>query len=297
LTPAGTARTIGGDAASHVGNPGGQHVTARILAHQGHGDGPPALMLLHGFLGSSRNLGGLGRRLAGMQQGRSVLAFDLTGHGVSPPLPPEADLATLAGDVLATADALGVHAPLRLVAHSLGGRVALRAAELEPARVGHVALLDIGPSAIPPGATETARVVEVLLAAPAVADRDAFRAHFRAGGLDNVLTEWLLLNLSSDGDRYRWAVDRGALAALHTRTSAEDLWAVVERPRPWTLQCVRGGGSAYVSDLDAARLEAAGCPVATISGAGHFLHVERPAEVVAALEAGLRGRPPARDGR
>jgi esterase len=168
--------------------------------------------------------------------------------------------------------------------------VALRAAGMESGRVGHVALLDIGPSALPPGATETSQVVEVLLAAPHVTDRDTFRAHFRAAGLDSALTEWLLLNLAPDDGRYRWAVDRRALAALHARTSAEDLWAVVEGSRPWRLECVRGGRSGYVSDADARRLEAAGCPVVTIPDAGHFLHVERPAEVVAALRAGLGGR-------
>jgi esterase len=197
----------------------------------------------------------------------------------------------LAGDVFATAEALGARPPLRLVGHSLGGRVALRAAGMEPGRVGRVALLDIGPSALPPGATEASRVVEVLLAAPDdVADRDTFRAHFRASGLDSALTEWLLLNLTADGGRYRWAVDRHALAALHARTSAEDLWAVVEGPRPWPLECVRGGRSGYVSDSDASRLEAAGSSVVTIPDAGHFLHVERPAEVVAALRAGLGGQ-------
>jgi pimeloyl-ACP methyl ester carboxylesterase len=40
-----------------------------------------------------------------------------------------------------------------------------------------------------------------------------------------------------------------------------------------------------VSDGDARRLEAAGCPVVTIEGAGHFLHAAHPQAVAAAVTA------------
>jgi pimeloyl-ACP methyl ester carboxylesterase len=63
---------------------------------------------------------------------------------------------------------------------------------------------------------------------------------------------------------------------------------VVEQPRAWTLRCVRGGASPYVGDADVRRLEAAGCPVATIAGAGHFLHAEQPQAVVDALASDER---------
>jgi pimeloyl-ACP methyl ester carboxylesterase len=265
-------------------------VGARVLAHQRHGDGPAAFLLLHGFLGSARNLGGLARRLAAADRGRSVVALDLTGHGASPELPAGADLATLAGDVLATSRALDLRAPLSVVGHSLGGRIALRAAALSPERIAHVALLDIGPSPIPVNA-ETARAVSLLIQAPPRATREGFRTHFRAGGLADPIIEWLLTNLVAADGQHRWSIDRAALAALHARTSAEDLWPVAEAPRPWTLACIRGGRSGYVSDIDVPRLVAAGSRVITVEGAGHFLHVERPAEVLAALHEGLGACP------
>ncbi|HVQ75514.1 MAG TPA: alpha/beta hydrolase [Candidatus Binatia bacterium] len=275
-----------------------------ILSHRRHGAGPAPVLLLHGFLGSGRNLGGLARRLAAGDPGLSVIALDLTGHGSSPPLPSGAnvappgadvapkgaDLATLAGDVLATADALGLRAPVPIVGHSLGGRVALRAASLAPQRIANVVLLDIGPSGVL--STETARVVELLLAAPPSGSRETFRGHFRSGGLDDAVVEWLMLNLVAADGQYRWAIDRAALAALHARTSAEDLWGVVEGQGLLHLTCLRGGRSGYVTDADAARLAAAGRRLVTIEGAGHFLHVERPAEVLAAVRDALTSRAP-----
>jgi esterase len=252
------------------------------------GQGLRAVMLLHGFLGSARNLASLARGLAERDPALSVFALDLTGHGASPPLPEGADTAVLARDVLAAARALDVPLPVRLVGHSLGGRVALRAGILEPSALAHVTLLDISPSPLKPGG-DTAAVVEALVRAPDVArSRDEFRVFFRDAGLADEVTDWLLLNLARDGDLVRWRIDRAALAALHARIGEEDLWPAVERPRPYSMHCVRGALSPYVDEGDARRLAAARCPVDTIAGAGHFLHVDKPAQTLERVLAGLR---------
>lgn len=259
-----------------------------VLAHVRTGQGPRPLLLLHGFLGSARNLASLARGLAERDPSLSVLALDLTGHGASPLLPEGADTATLARDVLATARALDVPSPVRLVGHSLGGRVALRAGLLEPSSVALITLLDISASRIKPGG-DTAAVVQALVRAPDVArSREEFRVFLRAAGLADEVTDWLLLNLEREGDVVRWRIDRAALAALHARISDEDLWPAVEGRHPYSMHCVRGALSPYVDEGDARRLAAAGCPVDTIAGAGHFLHVERPAETLERVLAGLR---------
>jgi pimeloyl-ACP methyl ester carboxylesterase len=258
----------------------------RVLAHRRVGAGPRAVVLLHGFLGAARNLATLARDLVARDAGLSAVTLDLTGHGDSPPLPPGADLGTLAADVLATARQLGLGSPLAIAGHSLGGRVALRAGLAEPAALGRLVLLDITPS--PVAVPDTSRLVELLLAAPARApSRDDFRVNFRAGGLDERLVEWLLQNLGHAAGEYRWRVDRAALAALHDRTSGEDLWAAVEGARSYAAACVRGGRSPYVGEADVRRLVAAGCSVDTVEGAGHFLHIDAPGEVADRLLARL----------
>jgi pimeloyl-ACP methyl ester carboxylesterase len=259
-----------------------------ILAHLRAGAGPRPVVLLHGFLGSARNLRTLAGGLAARDASLHLVALDLRGHGLSPPLPPGADLATLAGDLLDTARDLGLARPLTVVGHSLGARVALRAGLLEPAALAHVTMLDMTPSPLA-GGGPTANVLAALRAAPAAAPaREDFRRHFDAAGLPRELTDWLLLNLERDGDGYRWRIDRDALAALHARVTAEDLWPAVEGPRAYGVHAVRGALSPYVDAADVRRLLAAGVRVDTIEGAGHFLHVEQPREVVERVLAGLR---------
>jgi esterase len=256
------------------------------LVHTRTGDGPQPLALLHGFLGSARNLATLARGLAAGAPQYSIYAFDLPGHGASPALPPDASLAAVAREVLTSTRSLDAMS-WTLVGHSLGGRVALQIALLDPASVAHLTVLDITPSAVPPGG-ETARIVEALVGAPDEASsREEFRAWFVRAGLAPALVDWLLLNLAREGDRLRWRIDRRALAAFYPRINADDLWPAVESRRAYGVHAVRGGASRYVPDADCRRLEAAGARVDTIDGAGHFLHVDRPAETLDRILKGL----------
>jgi pimeloyl-ACP methyl ester carboxylesterase len=246
------------------------------------------VVLLHGLLGSGRNLATLARDVVTRRPDVGAVLLDLTGHGTSPPLPPDADSTTLARDVLDSTRALGLTPPLAIVGHSLGGRVALRARWLEPAAIETVIVLDIPPGPLP-ATGEVASVLDVLLRLPeTMPSRAEARAALIAEGLAPALADWLLLNGEARDTVYGWRIDRRALAALHARIASEDLWPAIESPRrPGRIRCIRGGDSRFVTDEDVARLQAAGCPVITIPNAGHFLHAEQPRLVADAVAAGL----------
>lgn len=260
----------------------------RTLAFDRHGPEPASaarvVVMLHGFLGSGRNLGALARALAA-REACAVLIPDLPGHGRSPPLEPGADLASLARAVCAFAASVLGERSFELVGHSLGGRVALAALEEPPHRVERATLLDITPSAAAPDLGLGAETLPHLLRAPAsFRERGAAREHFRSAGFSAGFTDWLLMNLvaAPDGGLV-WRVDRGALAALLPRVLGVDLWPIVERQKA-RLTLVRGGSSTSVSDEDARRFEAVtGRAVVTLAGATHFVHVDQPQAVLALL--------------
>jgi hypothetical protein len=153
--------------------------------------------------------------------------------------------------------------------------------------VSSITLLDIAPG--PLRAAGVDAIVDVLRRAPGtVATRSVAREHLVAAGAPPPIAEWLTLNLEPAGDGYRWRIDRDALAALHARIAPEDLWPAVEGRHAYRVRCVRAAASGYVSEADARRLEAAGCPVVTIADTDHFLHAERPRETAAAILDGLR---------
>jgi len=259
-----------------------------VLAYARAGAGARATFLLHGFLGSARNLASLARGLAQRLPDRTVISLDLTGHGESSPLPPRPDVAVIARDVLDTARALEMAAPWTAIGHSLGGRVALRAARIDPAALAHLTLLDVSPSPRSAGG-EVAAIVKALADAPDRArDRQTFRAWFRKAGLSPAAIDWLLLNLVHEADGYRWRIDRPTLVALYAEIGAEDLWPAIEGRHPYSVHVIRGGASDHVSDADVARFQAAGCRVDTLEGASHFVQVDRPRELLDRIVQGLR---------
>jgi len=253
------------------------------------GDGPRGVVLLHGFLGSGRNLWSLARAWSQRDPSRTFLLPDLTGHGTSRRLPPGAGLETMARDVLDTAREEGLTSPWTLVGHSLGGRVALLALDEAAEAIDRVVLLDISPAPIEWAGEENTQTAEAFTRVPAhFANRIEARAALTAEGLPRPLIDWLLTNLIAQGEGFGWRVDRQALLDLRPTFNAVDLWAVLERARG-RVACIRGDLSPYVSDDAVRRMEALSCPVTTLAGAGHFLHVDQPQALLDALQAAVQG--------
>jgi esterase len=164
--------------------------------------------------------------------------------------------------------------------------VGLAGSLVAPSDISRVTFLDITPSPIPSEQSESGRVLEVLLQAPEEApDRRELRGALMDRGLSPVLADWLMMNVVQEGASYRWRFDRHALARLHTRVNAEDLWEAVERPQA-QVRCIRGGASKYVSSGDVERMRRAGCRVDVLEGAGHFVHVEALEPLLDLLAAG-----------
>jgi len=231
------------------------------------------VVLLHGLFGAGGNLGALARSL---QDRYSVYSPDLPGHGRSPWLA-RYDLPALADAVLAWLDSAGL-AHVRIVGHSLGGKVAMELALRAPGRVAVLVVADIAPVQYPPGAHDAVFAALAAVAAAHCRSREE-AANIMADHLDDEGTAQFLLASLRRGDAgaWDWRFDR---AGLHRDYPALLAAPVAASPWPGPALFLHGGASGYVRPRNHAAIHAL-FPRAILremSGCGHWLHVERPQE-------------------
>ena len=118
------------------------------IFYETRGTGATTLLMIHGWACDHTFFEA---QLAALSKTYRVIAIDLPGHGRSPPLPDDAELADMAAPIESLLDGktnAAAVAPVHIIGHSLGGRVALRLLGLRPDLVRKVSLLDISPGPI-----------------------------------------------------------------------------------------------------------------------------------------------------
>ena len=254
------------------------------------GGAGPTLVLVHGLAGAASNWVELAPLLARRHR---LLVVELPGHGGSEPLGSAATLDPYADCVLELARLEGL-LPAVLVGHSLGGAVALHAAERHPDDVTAVVLL----AAAGIGSATKSLVGTVTLALLGWPGRAV--APFRTLIAGAPWARWLVFGHWQVGDppALSAAATEGFLAGpgLHAdvRQAALALAANDERLGLDGVRCpclcVWGANDRIVplaDGLDYARR--LGAPLRVIAGCGHLLIGERPGACADAIETFLVG--------
>ncbi len=246
------------------------------------GAGRPPIVLLHGFLGSSRNWQTAG---AGLASRYHVCALDLRNHGRSPHAS-EMTHETLAADVLAWMDAQGF-ARAALLGHSLGGKVAMRLACRNPGRVERLIVVDIAPKAYP----EQAQRIEIEAMTGLPLDELGSRAdaerRLEGRVKDWAMRKFLTTNLERDAHgKWRWIVNLAVLAAALPDLVGNPVGPDDRYDGPTLF--ILGGRSSFVSAEDhaAIRRHFPAAQIETLPDSGHNPHLEaREAFVELVLKA------------
>jgi esterase len=110
------------------------------LAHNAFGESGPAVIVLHGLLGSARNWTTISKRLG---ESRRVFALDLRNHGGSP-WAASMTYDDMAEDVRRFIEQQGLE-PVSVIGHSMGGKVAMRLALLYRDLVDRLVVVDVAP--------------------------------------------------------------------------------------------------------------------------------------------------------
>ena len=235
----------------------------------------PPTVLVHGLLLDNLASWYFGvAPLLSRELARHLYMYDLRGHGKSEHAAAGFDVATQATDLLALLDIWSPTQPVDLVGHSYGGLIALHLARTHPTRIRRLALVDVP---LPPSRLERVRDV---ISGGQQAILDAIPANLRAnltGGtrraartlrsLTRLLSNsTLIADLKAEGD-----LTDDELRALSMPVAL--IYGADSSCKPT--------GERLAALLDDARL--------TLLDGGHYLPVEKPAELAATLGAFLRG--------
>jgi pimeloyl-ACP methyl ester carboxylesterase len=233
------------------------------------GSGEPPRVILHGFLGSSRNWLTAGKDLAA---GRRAFALDLRNHGLSPHSG-EMSYAAMAADVLAWLDARGI-ARAELVGHSMGGKVAMLLASRHPERVGRLVVVDIAPRDYhwPERGAELRAMRGLDL--PGLGSRAEAEAQLAPAVPDAAMRKFVLTNLERTPGGWRWMVNLAALEAALPALEQNPLGPGDRFGGPSLF--VAGGRSRYVEPSDHAAIREVfpAARIVVLEGSGHNPHIE-----------------------
>ena len=260
-------------------------VGGRQIRYVGAGQDGDVVLFVHGYGGDRNSWLFLQAPLAAKYR---VYALDLPGHGTSSKDVGDGSVGLLADAVIGVLDAIGAERA-HLAGHSLGAAVALSAAARDPARIRSLTLIapagfgrEINAGYLRGFADAQTRrelkpVVVQLFADESLVTRqvvDDLLAYKRLDGVDEALHTLLGTLLSPDGETQ--GIDAAAaVAAIGGAVPITVVWGTEDRIIP--------SGQAEAVP---------GAAVQLLDGAGHMAHMERPAEVQAAIEEAIATSPP-----
>jgi pimeloyl-ACP methyl ester carboxylesterase len=243
----------------------------------GQGD---TLVLLHGLFGSARNFGAVQQQLA---TGCRVIALDLRNHGASPH---DADMRcpAMAADVLQTLGRLGA-LPATLLGHSMGGKVAMHAALVQPDAVARLIVADIAPVAYPPHHRAIAAAMASLPLLPGMTRAQAGDVLSDAVP-DAGMRAFLLQNLQL-GATPAWRI--GLAEIIDALPVIEGWQPPADAHYGGPTLFMAGAASDYIrpEHRPAIRALFPNARFVTLKNAGHWLHAENPSGFVAVVEGFL----------
>ncbi len=246
------------------------------LFHKEFGSGPP-VVIVHGLFGFSDNWQTVAKSLA---DGHTVFTVDLRNHGRSPRAQ-EHTYAAMADDLREFLEKNWLFRAA-LVGHSMGGKAVMQFALSHPEMVERLAVIDMAPRKAPGGGHDDIFEALFSIDLASLSSRSEAEAILAAQVPELGVRQFLMKNLTRNAEGgFEWKMNLPVLF----RDYPDILAAVEGEPFAGPTLFVRGGNSNYIADKDwpgilklfpAARLE-------TVAGAGHWVHADKPTELLGLL--------------
>ena len=247
------------------------------LHYREMGEGKP-MVILHGLFGFSDNWQTHAKKLADYFR---VILVDLRNHGHSP-WSPDFSYELMAEDVIELCEDLGLQDCI-LVGHSMGGKVAMRIAQLRPDLLDKLAVVDMGIRRYPMHHQHILAGIHAVKLEDVQSRKDAeaqLAVHIDSDGI----RQFLLKNLYwKEKGQLAWRMNVPVLEREMEDILSELPEGEVHTPTLF----IRGELSNYVIDEDIPNIEHQfiDAEFQTISGAGHWVHAEAPGPFLESLLA------------
>lgn len=245
------------------------------------GSGSPVI-ILHGLFGFSDNWQTIAKALS---EHHLVVTPDLRNHGRSPHVPTHS-YPEMADDLQAFMEAHWMFSAT-VVGHSMGGKVAMQLALNHPDMVERLVVVDIDPSQ---AEDNHSGIFHALMGMDLskMTSRTEAEAYLSSHIEDRGTLQFLLKNITrTETGGFAWKMNLPVLWEHY-----QDILAPVSgTPFMKPALFIRGGKSNYIKPAENTLIKSLFplADIVTIEGAGHWVHADKPNELLAVLNAFIPG--------
>jgi esterase len=242
------------------------------LNYKLEGDGE-TIVLIHGLFGNLDNLGLLARELKNHYQ---VVSIDLRNHGLSFHSS-QHSYQLMAQDVVALLQHLSILSPI-IIGHSMGGKVAMKMIEQLNSQIRALIVLDMAPVSYTTRRHDAvfAGLQAVLMNKPSSRNQalEILAQHINEDSVRLFLSK----SLMRKEDTFCWRFNVNALVDNYSAILG---WDPIAQNHVPTL-FIKGGNSEYITAEYQSNIQQqfAQAKAHIIANTGHWLHAEKPNEVL-----------------
>lgn len=252
------------------------------LFYRQMGEGQPVI-ILHGIFGISDNWVSIGKRIADQYE---VFVVDQRNHGQSPHSD-TFNYFALADDLYEFIEDHQIVNPI-LIGHSMGGKVAMNFALDNPGKIEKLVVVDISLREYP-ARQEHMDIIHAMRQVnfDEIDSRSDVEAIVAKSVKSKRVSMFIMKNLYRIGQkRYAWRMNVNGIYE-----NIENVFIAVESPHTFDKPTlfIKGGASNYLLDSDYPLIKKKfpSAQLATIDGASHWVHADKPDELCQALSSFL----------
>lgn len=248
------------------------------LYYQSQGEGQP-LIIIHGLFGSSDNWRSMVKYFSKWYR---VISVDLRNHGRSPHSDIQ-NFEAMADDIYQLCQQLSLDS-VSILGHSLGGKTAMKFAELYPEYLQKLIVVDVAPRQYQ---GEHTPLMDAMLGLDfsLYSSRSEVDIALAKNIADKTVRQFLLMNLVVENEQLKWRINLPALKANY-REYMKAVCEQISYDKPALF--IYGELSDYVNEADKQQIKSLFTQAVFESmDTGHWVHAERPQQFKKCVEAFL----------